>query len=73
MWDLFNCYLSGRHNYGMWCEPGNIFLRCLHCGKRSSGWSIEPKMQAPLPRQAVVAAQTPSRSAVIPFHRVVAR
>jgi hypothetical protein len=73
MWDLFNCSLSGRHNYGMWCEPGAIFLRCLHCGKRSSGWSVEPKMQAPLPRQAVVTTPAPSRPAVIPFHRVGAR
>ena len=28
MWNWFNCYLSGRHEYGMWCEPGAIFLRC---------------------------------------------
>ena len=43
MWNLFNCYLSGRHDYGMWCEPGAIFLRCMHCGKRSSGWAVTPK------------------------------
>ena len=40
MWNWFNCYLSGRHDYGIWCEPGTIYLRCLHCGKRSSGWAI---------------------------------
>jgi hypothetical protein len=40
MWKWFNCYLSGRHEYGVWCEPGAIFLRCVHCGRRSSGWSI---------------------------------
>ena len=73
MWNLFNCYLSGRHDYGMWCEPGNIFLRCIHCGKRSSGWSLEPKMQAPLPHKTVVTTQTPSRTTVIPFGRVAAR
>lgn len=43
MWNWFNCYLSGRHEYGVWCEPGAIFLRCVHCGKRSSGWALEPK------------------------------
>ena len=26
LWNFFNCYLSGRHDYGMWCEPGQIFL-----------------------------------------------
>jgi hypothetical protein len=73
MWNLFNCYLSGRHDYGMWCEPGAIFLRCIHCGKRSSGWSVEPKMQAPAPHKAVVAAQASSRTTVIPFGRAAMR
>jgi hypothetical protein len=41
MWNWFNCYLSGRHDYGMWCEPGTIFLRCVHCGRRSPGWSLD--------------------------------
>jgi hypothetical protein len=45
MWNWINCYLSGRHDYGMWCEPGAIFLRCLHCGRRSGGWALEPKHQ----------------------------
>jgi hypothetical protein len=72
MWNLFNCYLSGRHDYGMWCEPGSIFLRCVHCGKRSSGWSMEPKAQAPLPVRATPATAA-ARSSVIPFGRVAAR
>ena len=46
MWNWFNCYLSGRHEYGMWCEPGAIFLRCIHCGRRSSGWSLDAKPQS---------------------------
>ncbi len=41
MWNWFNCYLSGRHEYGIWCQPGSIYLRCLHCGRRSSGWAVE--------------------------------
>jgi hypothetical protein len=43
MWNWFSCYLSGRHDYGMWCEPGAIFLRCVHCGRRSGGWALEAK------------------------------
>ena len=77
MWSLFNCYLSGRHDYGMWCEPGAIFLRCVHCGKRSSGWAVEPKAAVqPLqtPRATVVAAAAPAPTRrVIPFDRAVAR
>lgn len=46
MWNWFSCYLSGRHDYGMWCEPGAIFLRCVHCGRRSGGWALEAKPQA---------------------------
>jgi hypothetical protein len=74
MWNLFNCYLSGRHEYGMWCEPGAIFLRCVHCGKRSPGWTVEAKMQA-LPvhaPHAAIAAPKAKTTRVIPFGRAAA-
>lgn len=72
MWNFFNCYLSGRHEYGVWCEPGTIFLRCVHCGKRSPGWSIEATPARQVPRPAPAKAHIrPSR--VLPFDRVVAR
>jgi hypothetical protein len=71
MWNWFNCYLSGRHDYGMWCEPGQIFLRCVHCGKRSEGWTIGGKTEAVNePRPAVAKAATPAR--VVPFPRAAA-
>ena len=63
MWNLFNCYLSGRHDYGMWCEPGAIFLRCVHCGKRSSGWAVTPKpaaQRAPVVHAPIAQARTPA-------------
>jgi hypothetical protein len=78
MLNWFNCYLSGRHEFGVWCEPGAIFLRCLHCGRRSSGWSLGEKAQSapPLPSRAtstsavVTAAVTaPSPGRVLPFGR----
>ena len=72
MWNLFNCYLSGRHDYGMWCEPGAIFLRCVHCGKRSSGWAVEPKLPAATPRSTVATAPAASIGRVIPFDRAAA-
>jgi len=40
MWNWFNCYLSGRHDYSAWCESGAMFLRCVHCGRRSAGWAV---------------------------------
>lgn len=40
MWNWLNCYLSGRHDFGVTCSSGSIFLRCIHCGKRSNGWSV---------------------------------
>ena len=46
MWSWFNCYLSGRHEYGMCCEPGAICLRCLNCGRRSPGWELHAKPQS---------------------------
>ena len=74
MWNLINCYLSGRHDYGMWCEHGAMFLRCVHCGKRSSGWAVEAKFHTTAPRVTAPArAATPPQPArVIPFHRAAA-
>ncbi len=71
LWNFFNCYLSGRHDYGMWCEPGQIFLRCVHCGKRSSGWAVERKAPA-VPTRATIAAP-PAGARVVPFTRAAAR
>ena len=41
MWNWLSCYLSGRHDYAISCEPGSVFLRCNHCGRRSNGWAVE--------------------------------
>ena len=75
MWNLLNCYLSGRHDYGMWCEPGAIFLRCIHCGKRSSGWTVAPKpQQVVATRPPVVSAPVRVKtSRVLPFGRAAAQ
>jgi hypothetical protein len=69
MWNLFNCYLSGRHEFGVWCEPGTVFLRCVHCGKRSSGWTLEAKAVTPPP---VVEKKRMARARVVPFDRAAA-
>ena len=29
----------------MWCETGAIFLRCMHCGRRSPGWTVHANHQ----------------------------
>ena len=72
MWNLFNCYLSGRHDYGMWCESGQIFLRCMHCGKRSPGWDVHHRPGAAEAPRAVVTT-TPTVGRVVPFTRAAAR
>ena len=72
MWNLINCYLSGRHDYGMWCEPGAMFLRCVHCGKRSSGWAVEAKVGAAPTRRPVATRQPATPARVIPFDRATA-
>ena len=79
MWNWFNCYLSGRHDFGVWCQPGAIFLRCVHCGKRSSGWTVVAKLDAPpvkpMPRALapVPPPATTSSRRVLPFTRVAVR
>ena len=71
MWKWINCYISGRHEFGVWCEPGNIFLRCVHCGSRSSGWAIDAKhVHTPRPAVAKAAPAAPAR--VLPFDRAAA-
>jgi hypothetical protein len=79
MWSWFNCYLSGRHEYGMWCEPGTIFLRCVHCGRRSPGWALHRQQTVaaaapPQPKPAKAQLRVVSRrgARVVPFNRSVA-
>ena len=48
MWNWFNCHVSARHEYGVRCEPGAICLRCVHCGRRSPGWSVDAKAVMPV-------------------------
>ena len=74
MWNWFNCYLSGRHEFGVWCEPGAIFLRCVHCGKRSTGWAVAGRPQtAPVSHATPRAPIATPTSRVIPFDRAAAR
>ena len=44
--NLLYCYLSGQHDFGVRCDPGEIYLRCIHCGKRSAGWALKIGTQA---------------------------
>ena len=46
MWNWLNCYLSGRHDFGVTCSSGSIFLSCRHCGKRSNGWAVHHERTA---------------------------
>jgi hypothetical protein len=77
MWSWFNCYLSGRHEYGMWCEPGSIFLRCIHCGRRSPGWALNAQQPAaahhePAPAKPQLHLVPRTSGRVVPFTRSVA-
>jgi hypothetical protein len=67
MWNWFNCYLSGRHEFGVSCEPGAIFLRCSHCGRRSAGWAMDTKSHKPAapPRITRGAMVTASQNAAV--------
>jgi hypothetical protein len=57
MWQWILCYLSGQHDYGVNCEPGEIYLRCRGCGRRSSGWEL---------RQENTVARAHARSSRVP-------
>ena len=68
MWNWLNCYLSGRHDFGITCSSGSIFLRCIHCGKRSNGWSVHNEHPAMVTVTAPVTRQLATRgSRSLPF------
>lgn len=61
MWNWLNCYLSGRHDFGVTCSSGSIFLRCIHCGKRSNGWAVHNEQPALVTVTAPAARQQATR------------
>jgi hypothetical protein len=61
MWNWISCYLSGKHDYQVRCEPGAIYLGCRQCGKRSMGWELRAEAGTPA-RVAVTSAPTPVRA-----------
>jgi hypothetical protein len=68
LWNLFQCYLSGQHDFGVRCEPGEIYLRCIHCGRRSAGWALSASEQkareeAAAAKHRGTAAKPPARAA----------
>lgn len=71
MWNWLNCYLSGRHDFGVTCASGSIFLRCIHCGKRSNGWEVrEEHRTVPVALKAVAVRQAvPAPARTLPFVR----
>ena len=72
MWNLIGCYLSGRHEYGISCHDGAMFLQCAHCGRRSVGWSIDLKAQKKMAPVAPIVRTSAKPSRVLPFGRAVA-
>lgn len=77
MWHILRCYLTGRHDYGVGCEPGAIFLRCVHCGHRSTGWNVDTRETAVPTRPVAIPVAVPAssgsaftRSAPPRLHRV---
>lgn len=65
MWRWIYCYLSGSHEYSVACEPGEIFLRCRTCGRRSSGWELreEHARMAPPALRRVEVTASPAKHA----------
>jgi hypothetical protein len=67
---MWNCYLSGRHDFGVTCSSGSIYLRCIHCGKRSNGWAVHDEQPALVTVTAPVARQQVARGVrALPFVR----
>jgi hypothetical protein len=61
--NLLYCYLSGQHDFGVRCEPGEIYLRCIHCGRRSAGWALSASAQRASARAATAGAKRQAAAA----------
>ena len=40
MWKPFRCRLFREHDYAIRRQPGEMFLECRRCGRRSRGWAM---------------------------------
>jgi hypothetical protein len=68
MWNWLSCYLSGRHDFGITCSSGSIYLCCVHCGKRSNGWEVHNEHPALVPVTAPAGRRSAARSSrPLPF------
>ena len=67
--DLIFLDVRERAEREMGTLPGAIFLRCVHCGRRSTGWDINAK---PLVRQPAPVVSVAPKSRVVPFSRAAA-
>jgi hypothetical protein len=65
MWDWLNCVVFSRHENAIWCENGAIYLRCLRCGHRSSGWDVEGTHDSCAPHAAPSAPLRDHRTTAI--------
>jgi hypothetical protein len=68
MFKWITCYLSGRHDFKVSCEPGAIFLSCRDCGRRSTGWELrqeraiaEARLEVGRPVQVVASSPRGAR------------
>jgi hypothetical protein len=39
------CHVFGVHNYSVCCGRRRVQLECDRCGRRSTGWSVQPSPQ----------------------------
>ena len=71
MWNWFNCRVSGRHDFAMSSESGAMFLCCAHCGRRSTGWSVETTARKPVAEAARAKNEQRMTSAPVPAVRIL--
>jgi hypothetical protein len=53
------CMFKGRHQYSVWCEDGEMFLRCMNCGRRSQGWQVSGRTAATVPVEPATPRKAP--------------
>jgi hypothetical protein len=50
VWTVIRRLFCFNHDYAMCAEPGVIFLRCRRCAHRTTGWTLDARIEARGPR-----------------------
>jgi integrase len=71
LWSWIKCRVWRRHDEKVLCGPDGLYLQCVRCGSRSSGWAIARKAPLPAPIVRIHPATVPPVAQPVEVPRVI--